>query len=139
MESLQNELFRHLEAFRVANKLNRTGLAEKLGYSKGYTSKLLDGAFNHSAKKLFELGLKIGKVPVIKFVDVDDYVAQCIEEQQQRTTTTAPLIDNNQIVLSENIRQRAQWIVYNMENTPPQLKELAQKDDGSGLIPSLAA
>ena len=75
METLQNELFRQLDDYRIEHGYNRKQLAEHLGFSKGYVSRLLNGDFNHSAKKLIELSLKIGKAPIFEFKDMDTYLA----------------------------------------------------------------
>jgi transcriptional regulator with XRE-family HTH domain len=59
---------------------SRKELAEELGVTKGYVSQLLNGNFNGTVSKLVELSLAANKVPVIKFVDIDDYIAM---DQQQ--------------------------------------------------------
>lgn len=70
----QNNIYRLIEAYRVKQGFNRTQLAQKLGVSKGYVSQLLNGGFNHSLLNLIELALKVGKVPVLSFEDLDSVI-----------------------------------------------------------------
>lgn len=91
METLQNELFRQLEAYREANGYNRTKLAEDLGFSKGYVTRLLNGDFNHSAQKLIELALKIGKAPVIQFKDLDEYITDTTDKRHRGRIIPLPI------------------------------------------------
>lgn len=76
METLQNELFRQLEEYRLSRGFKtRKELADDLGYSKGYVTRLMAGEFNHSAQKLIELSLKIGKAPLFSFMDLSEFVS----------------------------------------------------------------
>ncbi len=71
---LQNELYRQIEEFMQANKMNKSQLAEYLGCSKGYITQLLNGDFDHKMSKFFELALAINKIPEFTFTDVDEYI-----------------------------------------------------------------
>lgn len=73
---LQLELFRQFEAYMRKKHLNRTQLAKHLGCTKGYVTQLLSGDFDHKMSKFFELSLAIGKIPVVKFEDVDKYIQE---------------------------------------------------------------
>lgn len=76
---LQMDLFKELETFMSQNHMNKTQLAEHLGCTKGYVSQILNGDFDHKLSKFVELSLAIGKIPEIKFTDVEDY----IEDEQK--------------------------------------------------------
>ncbi|MCD4794678.1 MAG: helix-turn-helix domain-containing protein [Bacteroidales bacterium] len=79
IETLQNEIFRQVYTYMNNEKLNQTQLAEKLGFSRGYISQILNGNFNFSIKKLIELSISIGVVPKIQFQSIYEY----IEEKEQ--------------------------------------------------------
>lgn len=64
---IQTKLYEALESYRESKGLNRTQLAEDLGFSKGYISQILNGDFDHRISKLVELALKIGMVPELNF------------------------------------------------------------------------
>lgn len=66
-ESIQNEIFRQVDAYIKENKLTQTQFAEQLGVSKGYVSQVMKGEFNYTLKKLIELSLAVGKAPVLEF------------------------------------------------------------------------
>jgi len=72
---VQLSLFGLLEAYCRENNLNRTQLAEKLGVTKGYVSQVMNGDFDHKISKLADLALACGKVPLIRFEDLDTYIA----------------------------------------------------------------
>jgi len=69
----QNEIFRHLHAYMKNNGISQKDVAKKLGVSNSYISQVLNGNFNFTLKKLIELGLAIGKVPRIEFVDKSEF------------------------------------------------------------------
>ena len=66
-EEAQNELYRQVVEYMEREGLNQTQLAERLNVSKGYVSQLLRGEFNHSLRKLIDLSLSIGLVPIIDY------------------------------------------------------------------------
>ncbi len=82
---LQMELYRQIEDFMKEHDMNKTQFAEYLGCSKGYVSQLLSGDYDHKISKFMELSLAIGKIPDIKFVNVDKY----IESESQSYTVKA--------------------------------------------------
>ena len=69
---LQLELFREIEKFMQDNNMNRTQFAEHLGCTRGYVTQLLNGDFDNKLSKLVELSLKIGKVPSLRFISVNN-------------------------------------------------------------------
>ena len=80
-EEAQNELYRQVITFMEKEKLNQKQLAEKLGVSKGYISQILKGEFNYTLKKLIELSMAVGKVPVIEYKDMNELLH---EDNQSR-------------------------------------------------------
>jgi len=78
---IQIALFNLFELFMKENKLNRTKLAKKLGYSKGYITQVLNGDYDHRLSKFVELSLSIGKIPKVEFVDI----AKVINNEKEGT------------------------------------------------------
>jgi transcriptional regulator with XRE-family HTH domain len=72
--SIQLELFTAIETYMRKNKLNKTQLAEKLKFSKGYISQVLNGDFDHKLSKMVELSLSCDSVPLIFFVDKETFI-----------------------------------------------------------------
>lgn len=71
---IQNDLFGIINEFMVKNKLNRSGLAKAFNVTKGYITQVLNGDFDHKITKLVSLALASGKVPIVSFVDLDQYI-----------------------------------------------------------------
>ena len=65
LETIQNKIFRQVKEYLRVNNMTQSQLAVQLGVSKGYVSQIMKGEFNYTLKKLIELSLAIGKVPVI--------------------------------------------------------------------------
>ncbi len=72
---VQMELYRNVLSYMEGEGLNQTQLAQQLGVSKGYVSQVLNGNFNYTLRKLIELSLAVGKVPVIEFKDINAVIA----------------------------------------------------------------
>lgn len=75
MVQVQNDLYGAIEEYMKENGLSRTGLANKLGVTKGYITQVLNGDFDHKLSKLVELALAVNKVPVLHFVDLNRYIS----------------------------------------------------------------
>lgn len=73
LEKIQNDIFAELNNYKEENALNQNELAMKMKVSKGYVSQILNGNFNFTIRKLIELMLWIGKVPVIKFITLKQF------------------------------------------------------------------
>ena len=56
-----------------SNNLTQKDVAERLGVSSAYVSQVLNGNFNFTLKKLIEIGLMVGKIPAIEFVDFTEF------------------------------------------------------------------
>ena len=80
----QTDLYRELVTFMERTHRNSSQLAEYLGCSKGYISQLLNGNFDHKISKLVKLSLAIGKVPVLEYKDVSDYI---LENEESSTSS----------------------------------------------------
>ena len=71
---LQNKLYGEINEFLLAEGMNKTKLADKLGVTKGYISQLLNNGADHKLSKLIKLSLAIGKIPVIEFLEPEVYL-----------------------------------------------------------------
>ncbi len=76
LETLQNDLYREVTEYLQSENITQKELADKMGVSKGYVSQILNGNFNHTIKKLIELSLAIGSVPIVKYKKVADIIEQ---------------------------------------------------------------
>lgn len=72
MELIRNQIFNEVHSYMTENNLTRQELANRLGYSKGYVSQILNGNSNLSFQKLTELALAINKVPYLYLKDIDE-------------------------------------------------------------------
>jgi transcriptional regulator with XRE-family HTH domain len=81
MVEVQNDLYGIMDDYMKKNNLNRVKLAEKLGVSKGYITQIFKGDFDHKISKLIELALASEKVPLIKFVDIKEYITNDANEK----------------------------------------------------------
>ena len=108
---IQIELYHQFEAYMKKNHLNRTELAKHLGCTKGYVSQLLSGDFDHKMSKFFELSLAIGKIPVVKFEDVDKYI-----QEDKRL--------NQNMLYSKTSAVKIEVSVNSVENNIPNYEEL---------------
>ena len=84
---IQMQLYRQIENYMKAHGMNKSQLAEHLGCTKGYVTQLLNGDFDHKISKFVELAMAVGKIPELKFFDVDEYVAS--ESQSYSGMTVA--------------------------------------------------
>jgi len=67
IEEIQNQIYREVKAYMELHELNQIQLAKEWGVSKGYITQILNGECNFSIKKLVELSLKMGKVPLLEY------------------------------------------------------------------------
>lgn len=72
--NIQMELYDILKEYMNNNNLNRTQLAKKLGFSKGYITQVLNGDFDHKISKFVELALAVNKIPRIEYLDLEEVV-----------------------------------------------------------------
>lgn len=81
MTHIQNDLYAILDDYMKKKGINQSQLANELGFSKGYISRVLNGEFNHKLEKLVELALAVGKVPNFRFQDIEQY----LQEEEKET------------------------------------------------------
>lgn len=78
---VQLNLFNLIENYRKKNNLNKTQLAKELGVTKGYVTQVLNGDFDHKVSKLIDLSLAFNKVPIISYLDIDQYIKNDAENK----------------------------------------------------------
>jgi transcriptional regulator with XRE-family HTH domain len=93
LETIQNEIFRQLDAYLREKNISQTQFAQQMGVTKGYISQVMKGEFNYTLKKLIEISLAIGKAPVIEFKPLDIEISQ----PNENTSSEDPLHDLNQV------------------------------------------
>jgi hypothetical protein len=71
---MQLGLLNMLNDYMVAKDIKPTNLAEELGVTKGYISQLLNVTYDHKLSKVANLALSCNKMPILKFVDLDEFV-----------------------------------------------------------------
>lgn len=72
--NIQNKVFNLLRNYKENKKLNQTQLASKMGVTKGYVSQILNGDYDHKVSKLVDLSLACNKVPILSFIEIDNYI-----------------------------------------------------------------
>jgi len=90
LSKYQNEIYRQLITYMETNNLSQKEVAKKLGVSGSYVSQVLNGNFNFTLRKLIELGLMIDKIPLIKFIELNEFWD--IEKENAQST---PIISIN--------------------------------------------
>jgi transcriptional regulator with XRE-family HTH domain len=75
IETIQNDLFGHVEDYLAKTGKSKQDFANDLGVSKGYVSQILNGHFDHKLSKLVELYLSIGMVPIVIGANLNAYVS----------------------------------------------------------------
>ncbi|MDD4754568.1 MAG: helix-turn-helix transcriptional regulator [Prolixibacteraceae bacterium] len=82
-ETIQNEIYRQVEAYLRENNLTQSQFAEKLGVTKGYVSQILNGNYNATLKKLIELSLTIEIAPVFDFQNLNEYIKEDFQKRYE--------------------------------------------------------
>lgn len=73
-EKIKDELYNEISDYIQETGHFRTNIAEKLGVTKGRISNILNGRnLNLRLDTLVRLSIAIGKVPVVKFVDINSF------------------------------------------------------------------
>jgi transcriptional regulator with XRE-family HTH domain len=112
LEKIQNDIFVELHNFKNENELNQNELALKMKVSKGYISQILNGNFNYTLRKMIELMLMIGKVPVIKFITlrqfqnnkklIEDFFLNIASNPKSSSAYEMKLLESEQLVKKTN-------------------------------------
>jgi len=76
---LNNSLHQVIYEYMDKHGLKKQDMAKKLNISKSAMSQLLKSDGNHSISKIVELSMYFNKVPIITFVDLNEYIK--IEEK----------------------------------------------------------
>lgn len=74
VEHFQLYFFHLIESYRIEKGYTKTQLAEHLGVTKGYISQVLNGDYDHKISKLIEFCLAFDKVPIIQYIDINEYI-----------------------------------------------------------------
>ena len=89
---LQLELFKLLNEYKKEKGLSQNGLAAELGFSKSYLSQVMNGNFDHRLSKLVDLALAVGKIPEIRYRDIDTVVREAKGDYEPlRAYVTEPM------------------------------------------------
>jgi len=99
LEKNQNELFRQLKEYMDKKRLTQSDIAKDLKVSKSYVSQILNGHFNFTLKKLIELSLYLDKIPIIKYVDLNEYLELNNRDEQKKFK---PIENSLLLILKEN-------------------------------------
>lgn len=83
METIQNDIFRELDSYMRSNGLSMDELASLIGASNSQVRKLLNGEFRGTVEEMVEIMLKIGKVPKLRFITVDEEMRNREEENKE--------------------------------------------------------
>lgn len=101
---LQNKLYGEINEFLLAEGMNKTKLADKLGVTKGYISQLLNNGADHKLSKLIKLSLAIGKIPVIEFLEPEVYLKKEIQKRVDRQPLDLEKLNENLVDLHVEIQ-----------------------------------
>lgn len=71
LTEIRLDLMRVVEEFMKSKHMNRRQLAQHLDCSPGYVSQMLNGDTNVSLEKLCDVALAVGKVPIVRFEDLE--------------------------------------------------------------------
>ncbi len=78
---IQNHLFNVIENYRKKKNINKSQLAQQLGFNKSYITQVLNGDFDHKISKLVELSLASGKAPILSFVDIERFIKEDADDK----------------------------------------------------------
>ena len=78
------EVYRQLQQYMDDHGLTQKEIANHLGVSGSYVNQVLKGNFNFTLKKLIELSLMMGKVPMLEFVNINDYLVSEGKQNSRR-------------------------------------------------------
>ena len=74
ISQIQLNLLNLIGTYKENKKLKDYQLAEELGVSKGYVSQILHATFDHKISKIVDLALACNAMPLIYFVDLEQFV-----------------------------------------------------------------
>ena len=74
ISQIQLSLLDLIGKYKKNKSLKDYQLAEELGVSKGYVSQILHATFDHKISKVADLALACNVMPIIYFVDMDQFI-----------------------------------------------------------------
>ena len=83
LENIQDDFYREIDEYMDKHSLNKRELSEKMNISSGRLTQILKGNFNHKLGKFVDYCMSLGIVPIVNFVDIEDY----IKEDKERMNT----------------------------------------------------
>lgn len=100
ISTMKYNLLNLIGNFQKKNSLRDYELANKLGVSKSYVSQILNGTFDHKISKVAELAHACNAVPLLYFVDVDEFVKL---DAQNKILEVYPVSRPSNITFEERI------------------------------------
>ncbi len=82
ISQIQLNLLNLIGKYKEAKNLKDYQLAEELGVSKGYVSQILHATFDHKISKVVDLALACNVLPLIYFVDIDQFVRDDAKDKE---------------------------------------------------------
>ncbi len=89
ISQIQLNLLNLIGTYKENKKLKDYQLAEELGVSKGYVSQILHATFDHKISKIVDLALACHTMPLIYFVDIDQFVHDDARDKVYSLVTVA--------------------------------------------------
>ena len=81
VSQIQLGLLNVIGDYKKKNNLKDFQLADKLKVSKAYVSQLLNVTFDHKISKVVDLALACNKMPLIYFVDLEEFIRKDSEDK----------------------------------------------------------
>lgn len=131
LTKINYELYEQVNNYLSKNKISKTEFAKTLGVSKGYVSQILNGDFDHKTGKLIELCLAIGKVPVLKFENLVDFLEEDSRNDQEETRQQLQYLTNSK----EFLIPATQFGQHNIKSRIRRRKRLNYKGDTNSVFP----
>ena len=100
VSTIQLALLNMIGNYKKKKKLKDYQLANELGVSKGYVSQLLNATFDLKISKVVDLALACNKMPLIYFVDMDEFIRRDAED---KTFAIFPVIRPRDIVYEDQV------------------------------------
>jgi transcriptional regulator with XRE-family HTH domain len=100
----QLEIYRQMVKYMQEKNLSKGDLAKQMNVSNPYISQILNGNFNYTLKKLIEIGLQIGQVPMLSFIPVEQFQIESTSPTNQSHVQAQTSNSNaNFLALQNNI------------------------------------
>jgi len=110
------EIYKQLVTYMEENKLKKKDVANDLGFSRPYVSQILAGKFNFTLKKLIELGLYVGKVPYLEFIDPVEYWEKEEEKKSSITIDASAASDSDSFAEFDLLDTKGGVLLHDISN-----------------------